>query len=126
MYKRWIPTIALLALLFAPAALAQDGQKIRGTVTARDESTLTIETAKGQVVSFEITEQSLLPEELSIGDKVSVHHRVGTGDGGLQPITEVLIADELEVLPQTASPLAGLALIGLAALGGASGLRRQS
>lgn len=125
MYRRWTTIIALLTLLIAPAALAQSDQEIRGTVTAMDETTLTIETVKGQVVSFAINEQSLLPEDLSVGDKVSVHHLASTGDDGLQPITKVLIADELAVLPQTASPMAALALIGLAALGGAAGLRHK-
>jgi hypothetical protein len=125
MYTRWITTLAILTLLVAPAALAQGDQEIRGTVTAKDPATLTIETEQGQTVSFEITEHSLLPEELSIGDKVAVHHRVSTGDSNLQPITEVLIADQLEALPQTASPLAALALIGFTAMATATGLRRR-
>jgi hypothetical protein len=125
MYKRWTTTLALLVLLFAPVALAQDHQEIRGTVTAKTESTLTIETVKGQLVSFGIIEQSLLPPNLSVGDKVAIHHHVGVGDGGLQPITEVLIADEFQTLPQTASPLAALAVAGLASLLGARGLRRR-
>lgn len=133
MNRRWTTILPLLALLVAPAALAQD-LETRGTLTAKDDTTLTIETAKGQVLSFEIDEHSLLPAELSVGDTISVHHRAGLGDSNLQAITEVLIADEFtatpathsaEVLPQTAGPLAALALIGLAAAGGAAGLRRR-
>jgi hypothetical protein len=162
MNKRWTTVLSLLALLVVPAALAQNPET-RGTLTAKDGTTLTLETIQGQVVTFEITDQSLLPQELSVGDTIVVHHLAGTGDGNLQPITEVLIADELtasgsadeltassgsadkltassgsadeqpaadrrrraEVLPETAGPLAALALIGLAATGGAAGLRRR-
>jgi hypothetical protein len=155
MNRRWTIILSLLALLVVPAALAQD-LETRGTLTAKDDTMLTVETTKGQVVTFEINEQSLLPEELSVGDFISVHHLAGTGDSNLQPITEVLIADDLsgdgltgddptgddltgddltgddrrgdefdEVLPQTAGPLAALLLIGLAATGGAAGLRRR-
>ncbi len=131
MSRQWTTLIALFALVFAPAALAQGNHEIIGTVTAKDATTLTITTEKNQTVSFEITEHSLLPESLSIGDKVSIEHLAGTNDDGLQPILEVQIADEVElgtesdVLPQTASPLAALAVVGLASLLGAAGLRRR-
>ena len=130
MNRRWTTILSLLALLVAPAALAQD-LETRGTLTAKDETTLTIETVKGQVVSFEIDEHSLLPEELSVGDTIAVHHRAGTGESDLRAITEVLVADKFtttssdEVLPHTASPLAALAMLGLAAAGSAAGLRRR-
>jgi LPXTG-motif cell wall-anchored protein len=133
MSRRWTTIFTLLALAFAPAVLAQSDHEVIGTVTAKDATTLTLTTEQNQTVSFQITEQSLLPETLSIGDKVSVHHLVSTGEGGLQPITEVLIADEVEsldgadsnVLPQTASPLAALVVIGMASMAGAAGLRRK-
>ena len=180
--NRFILILASLTfLLAAPALLAEpDGDhELVGTVTAMTDTMLTIETIQGQQVSFEITAKSLLPDALSVGDKVSVNHR-RSSEGSevhedLHPITEVLIADDVDLdlnndvdvdldtesemsatvevesdldtqvqvemddpvqyeptpqryerLPQTASPLAALALVGLTALGSAVFVRRNS
>jgi LPXTG-motif cell wall-anchored protein len=166
-------------LLIAPAVFAApDGDhEIVGTVTQLTDTTVTIETTAGNLVSFQIVEQSLLPETLSVGDTVQVNHYKsdeGSPEGSnLHPITEVLIADDVtlqvnkpepmeqdsmqaepmaaepqmpaepmqdeqepmqyetdsqsyDTLPQTASPLAALALLGLTSLGGAFFLRRRN
>lgn len=101
MYKHWTVLLALIALLIAPVAIAQEEHReFRGTVTAQTDTMLTVESIKNEVMYFEILGQSLLPETLSVGDTVIVHHNIEGGETEMFPIVEVRLADDVDLPEQ--------------------------
>lgn len=115
-----------LALLVAASAAAQAPESVEvatGAVVSTSSDSLIVDTETGQQV-FVLDPAALLPQPAMAGSVVTVKYR--TDDLGNKVATEITVertAEEMEALPQTASPLPLVALGGLLALAGALALR---
>ncbi|HET9481675.1 MAG TPA: hypothetical protein VFP98_07965 [Candidatus Polarisedimenticolia bacterium] len=146
--------IHIMMLIFATAALltagavraqsSSDPAYVSGTITSSDSTRLVIRTDDGDMVTLTLDSQSVLPAALTPGARIDVKY-ITASDGALRAVEVRPVGAQpsgpesysasatasgettgTEALPQTASPLALIGLVGLASLITGAGLRRLS
>ena len=97
MFTRFTLIVAMVTLLAAPAlAQVPPEEAIRGEIVTVDDYALTLKLNTGQHATYAIDEDTVMPENLSEGDRVAVQNLPGTGDDGLETAVEIVRVDTAE------------------------------
>lgn len=139
MKRSFVSLLVIAVAMLASAVAAQTGSAtpssdqstayVSGTVVSSTGSSILIKTVSGDELTFSVDSRSILPGDLPVGAQVDVSYH--TLPDGMLHAAEVRRLSTTGAaarqpgdgsLPQTASPLAMTALVGLVSLVVASGI----
>jgi len=119
--RKLLVIAAALVLVGAGSLAWAQSSTLSGKVISSTTGSLVIEDQNGERHTFVITDQTMLPGPLQSGSYVSVEYNTAADQS--RQATRVSASESESELPETASPLSLLALIGMASLGGGAALR---
>jgi len=123
--------LGLVMLLSIGTLMAQSASYISGTVVSSTDTTLVIRTDSGEEMTFNVDSATIRPTSMAVGSRIDVEYHAADGANHAAQVRLVgsattTAANSNEKLPQTASPLVTIGLVGLAALGSSFVLRQWS